>query len=104
VFTRGGSSGSSWWREIVRICDGVGGLGVGWFGDSVLRKVEDGADTFVWTDPWLDGIPLYVRFRRLFDLSDNRLSTVADMSSLGWGSEGQRACGGCSCGRGRMRC
>ncbi|MCI27792.1 putative non-LTR retroelement reverse transcriptase related protein, partial [Trifolium medium] len=54
----GGRSGSSWWREIVRIRDGVDGLGGGWFGESVLKKVGDGSETFFWTDTWIDGTPL----------------------------------------------
>ncbi|PNX79265.1 non-LTR retrotransposon transposase [Trifolium pratense] len=29
---------SSWWREIVRIRDGVRGSAGGWFGESVLKK------------------------------------------------------------------
>ncbi|MCH86955.1 RNA-directed DNA polymerase (Reverse transcriptase), partial [Trifolium medium] len=53
----GGRSASSWWREIARICDGVGDLGGGWFGECVTKKVGDGLDTFFWTDPWLGGIP-----------------------------------------------
>jgi hypothetical protein len=32
AFTRGGRCGSTCWREIVRICDGVGGPGVGGLG------------------------------------------------------------------------
>jgi hypothetical protein len=35
----GGKDGSAWWREIVRIKDGVGGIRDGWFGKSVTRKV-----------------------------------------------------------------
>ncbi|MCI17770.1 putative non-LTR retroelement reverse transcriptase related protein, partial [Trifolium medium] len=76
--------GSSWWREIVRIREGVGVLGGGWFGESVSRRVGDGLDTFFWTDPWLGEISLRERFRRLFDLSEHQSSTVAEMSSLGW--------------------
>jgi hypothetical protein len=38
----GGRTGSAWWREIVRIRDGVGELGDCWFGESVTRKVGDG--------------------------------------------------------------
>jgi hypothetical protein len=57
---REGRSGSAWWREIVRICDGIGGMEGRWFGDCVTRKVGDGAETFFWTDPWLDGVPLCV--------------------------------------------
>ena len=47
----GGRMGSAWWREIVRIRDGVGGVRDGWFGEGVARKVGDGTDTFFWTDP-----------------------------------------------------
>ncbi|MCH91003.1 70 kDa peptidyl-prolyl isomerase, partial [Trifolium medium] len=53
AFERGGRNVSSWWREIVRICDGVVGQGGGWFGDCVRKKVGDGLDTFFWTDPWV---------------------------------------------------
>jgi len=41
----GGLSCSSWWREIVRIRDGVGEGGEGWFADCVRRRVGDGVDT-----------------------------------------------------------
>ncbi|GAU41139.1 hypothetical protein TSUD_288280 [Trifolium subterraneum] len=84
----GGRSGSSWWREIVRIRDGVADIGGGWFGESVVRKVGDGVGTFFWTDTWLDGIPLCERFQHLFDLTINKSSTVAECFSLGWGPGG----------------
>jgi hypothetical protein len=35
----GGRMRSAWWREIVRIRDGVGRLRDGWFGECVARKV-----------------------------------------------------------------
>ncbi|GAU39488.1 hypothetical protein TSUD_279090 [Trifolium subterraneum] len=100
----GGRRGSSWWREIERIRDGVGGLGGGWFGDCVSKKVGDGLETFFWTDLWLGGVPLRERFMRLFDLSVYQYNTVAEMSSLGWEVGGMRGCGGDSCGCGRRRC
>jgi hypothetical protein len=56
----GGRRGSAWWREMVRIRDGVGGLRGGWFRESVAKKVGDGSSTFFWTDPWLGGVPLCV--------------------------------------------
>ncbi|GAU51437.1 hypothetical protein TSUD_413370 [Trifolium subterraneum] len=55
----GGWRGSSWWREIARIRE-EGELGGGWFGEHVSKQVGDGSDTFFWTDPWVDGIPLWV--------------------------------------------
>ncbi|GAU30447.1 hypothetical protein TSUD_392600 [Trifolium subterraneum] len=54
----GGTRGSTWWRELVRIRDGGGWLEGGWFGEHIRRKVGDGSDTFFWTDPWMDGILL----------------------------------------------
>ncbi|KAK2404810.1 hypothetical protein QL285_054116 [Trifolium repens] len=80
----GGSRGSVWWRDVVRVRDGVGGPRDGWFGESVTRKVGDGTNTLFWSDPWLGGVPLCERFGRLFDLAATRSSTVAEMYSLGW--------------------
>jgi hypothetical protein len=37
----------------------------------VLKKVGVGFNAFLWTNPWLEGIPLCVRFRHLFDLAEN---------------------------------
>ncbi|KAK2382490.1 hypothetical protein QL285_070021 [Trifolium repens] len=81
----GGRLGSAWWREIVRIRDGVGEPKGGWFGESVLRKVGDGTKTLFWSDPWLGGTPLSARFGRLFDLASTKLRSVAEMFSSGWG-------------------
>jgi hypothetical protein len=63
----GGRSGSSWWRKIARIRDGVGGVEGGWFMEGVTQKVGGELDTFFWTDPWLGGIPLCETFKHLFD-------------------------------------
>ncbi|GAU49521.1 hypothetical protein TSUD_407540 [Trifolium subterraneum] len=83
----GGRRGSVWWREIARIREG-GQLGGSWFGEHVSKRVEDGSDSFFWTDPWMEGIHLCERFGRLFDLAGNKLCTVAEMFSLGWGADG----------------
>jgi hypothetical protein len=56
VCETGGRNGSSWWREIVRIRDGVDGLGGRWFGECVLKKVGDWTGTFFWNDSRLDGM------------------------------------------------
>ncbi|GAU10913.1 hypothetical protein TSUD_426570, partial [Trifolium subterraneum] len=84
----GGRSGSTWWREIARIREGSE-LGGSWFGEHVSKRVGDGSSSFFWTDPWVEGIPLCERFGRLFDLSENRGLTVAEMFSLGWGVAGE---------------
>ncbi|GAU48351.1 hypothetical protein TSUD_267760 [Trifolium subterraneum] len=83
-----GRRGSTWWREIARIREGSE-LGGSWFGDHVSKRVEDGLDTFFWTDPWVEGIPLCERFGRMFDLAENKGRTVAEMFTLGWGVDGE---------------
>ncbi|GAU22487.1 hypothetical protein TSUD_296060 [Trifolium subterraneum] len=42
------------WLVMAKIRDGVGGLGGGWFRESVVRQVGDGSETFFWSDPCLD--------------------------------------------------
>lgn len=81
------------------------GMGLRWRWGVGLRiifggKVENGVDSFFWTDPWLGEIPLSIRFLRLFKLSVNRWMTVADMFSLGWG-EGWKFVVGVGGGAGR---
>lgn len=41
-----------------------------------------------WWEPWLDGETLKSRFIRLYDLADNKMTTVTDMNSLGLGVDG----------------
>ena len=88
----GGRSGSYWWQEVGRIRDGDDDMGDGWFGNSVLRRVGDGAETLFWTHRWIGGTPLCVRFPRLFDLTENKDASVATLFSLGLmhGGEGWR--------------
>jgi len=46
------------------------GLGVGsWFDDNVRRVIGGGGTTYFWTDNWVGGVPLLVRFPCLFYLS-----------------------------------
>lgn len=74
-----------WWREIAPVHDGGGGwYGGQWFRDIVSKVVGNARGTSFWTDMWLDGVVLLVRFRRLYDLSVHKHYTVAEMSELGW--------------------
>ncbi|XP_045797575.1 uncharacterized protein LOC123891718 [Trifolium pratense] len=90
----GGQRGSVWWRELVRIREGVGEPGGSWFREHVSRRVGDGSDTLFWIDPWLDGISLRERFGRLFELTMTKSRSVAKMFALGWGQMGGRGSGG----------
>ena len=75
---------SSWWQMMCGIRNGVG-FGVGsWFEDNVRRVVGRGGDTYFWTDNWVGGVPLRVRFPRLFELNENRWETVENMERRGW--------------------
>ena len=85
----GGRSCSSWWREILRIRDGVGGGGEGWFASCVRRRVGDGAETDFWRDCWSGDVPFHERFRRLYDLAINKAITVRNRFLLGWDDGGE---------------
>lgn len=80
----GGREVSVWLQEIVSICDGVGTLVGSWFSDNALLVVGNGTSTLFWLDRWCGHIPLR-RFRVLYNLSENKLFTVAQMYELGWG-------------------
>jgi hypothetical protein len=45
-------------------------------------------ETLFWSDSCLGGVPLSERYPRLFNLSLHRLSTVAEISVLGWEAGG----------------
>ena len=85
----GGRSVSSWWRDLGRIRDGEGESDCWWFSHNVMRKLGDGAETLFWSHRWIDGVPLSVRFSRLFDLAENKIITVANFFSLGLARDGE---------------
>jgi len=65
-------------------------MGVGnWFDDNLRRVVGDGVNTVFWTDQWIGGISLSVRFSCSSELSESKDMTVADMFSLGLGEGGE---------------
>ena len=73
----------------MKIKDGLGEAHGGWFGGRVSKVLGDGGNTFFWFDRWIGDVPLRMRFPRLFDLSTNKYSSVADMCMLGWEEEGE---------------
>jgi hypothetical protein len=79
-----GGTNSMWWRMMCGIRGGVGFEVGSWFEDNVRRVVGGGADTYFWLDNWVGGVPLRVRFPRLFDLALNKGVTVREMASRGW--------------------
>jgi len=81
--------GSVWWRTIASIQDGDGLVSDGWFSDNLSLNVGNGANTLFWLDRWVGKVHTCVRFRRLYDLSDNKLAIVAQMSGWGWNEGGE---------------
>lgn len=79
------------------------GMGVGSFEDNTRRVVGDGRNTYFWMDNWVGGVPLGIKFRRLFDLAVHRESSVAKMATLGWEEGGGHGCGGDAFYHGRRR-
>jgi len=84
-----GRFNSVWWNNLINVKNGAGVGSGSWFDDNVGREVGDGAQTLFWWDPWIDGLVLKNSFSRLFDLTTNKMTTVAEMYSFGWGVEGE---------------
>ncbi|GAU51229.1 hypothetical protein TSUD_136260 [Trifolium subterraneum] len=68
---------------------GAGLVDTRWLLDNIRRKVGDGRNTSFWLEPWLDDGPLQWSFSRLFELSENKEATVADMIVAGSGVGGE---------------
>lgn len=54
------------------------------FDENVRRVVGGGSGTFFWTNNWVRGVPLWVKFPRLVALAENRWVTVEEMAMRGW--------------------
>jgi len=61
----------------------------GWFVERVSKVLGDGKNTYFWLDRWVGDVPLCRKFARLFDLTTNKFSTVADIYALGWKDGGE---------------
>lgn len=53
--------------------------------DNITRDVGNGTTILFWLVPWIERKPLKSSFARLYDLAENKLVTVAEMFTLGWG-------------------
>jgi hypothetical protein len=47
-----------------------------------MRRVGDGTETLFWYDRWIWEVPLCERFSRLFDLTENKSMSVANLLSV----------------------
>jgi len=81
--------GSAWWREIVKIRDGIGDEGGSWFAESITKHIGNGFNTFFWSDFWVGMVTFMEKFRRLYDLSIHQNLTVGEMHALDWGEDGE---------------
>jgi len=54
----GGRDGPVWWKELVRIRNGIELREKSWFEENLRRVMGDGIDTYFWFDLWLEGFPL----------------------------------------------
>jgi len=86
-----------------KIRDGVGAGTEGWFGDYVVLRVGDGADTSFWLDRWCGDVPFRVHFSRLFDLVVDKSVTVRNTFFSRLGERGRRGSGVGVCGCGMRR-
>jgi len=79
----GGRYASAWWRVIAALRREA------WFRDHVRQLVENGKNTYFWSDVWVGEVSFKERFSRLFELTVSKWVSVFDMFHLGWGENGE---------------
>jgi len=67
---------------VSRIRERGGDGSSGWFHGHMLRRVGDGTKTSFWYDRWIGEVPLCDRFCQLFDLTENKSLSVANLFSV----------------------
>ena len=65
-----------------RISERDGDGSSSWFDGHVLRRIGDGTETSFLYDRWIREVPLCERFCRLFDLTENKSLSVANLFSI----------------------
>jgi hypothetical protein len=76
-------TGSAWWREIVKIQNGIGVESGSWFEENILKRLGNGLNIFFWSDCWVETASFMDRFRKLYDLSIHKELSVGEMYALG---------------------
>jgi len=74
---------------IASIRDGDGVVSGSWFPDNLCLNVGNGVSSLFWLDRWVGEVPLCVRFRRLYELSEYKVLVVAQMFAWGWNEGGE---------------
>jgi hypothetical protein len=70
---------SLWWRDI---CSIGSNLNHNWFAEAVSKILGNGLKTRFWNDIWAGEVPLQTRFPRLFSISNQKNSLVAEVVNL----------------------
>ena len=89
--------GSAWWKDIVRIREGIGVEGGSWFEESISIRLGNVFNTCFWSDCWMGAVTFMERFSRLYDLSMHKDLTVGAIHALGWDEDGGPGAGGVDC-------
>jgi hypothetical protein len=74
------SLASTWWKNLISLDKEV--VGKNWLADSMRRKVGNGVTTSFWSSNWIGNDPLKVTFPRLYSLSNQKESKVADFVDM----------------------
>jgi hypothetical protein len=68
---------STWWKDIgdLEACADS----KNWVAEALSCRVGNGARTSVWCDKWLQDSALYLRFPRLFSLSNQKEAMISEL-------------------------
>jgi hypothetical protein len=71
---------SPWWNDICDIENCV--VSKNWLGESISRKVGNGARTRFWSDRWFGFVPLCVSYPRLFSIFTQKETSIGEVRIL----------------------
>lgn len=69
----------TWWRDLNK--SRYFGDFEDWFKDGLRKLVGDGCETSFWRDTWAGQVTLATHFERLFQISNSKNHTIAEMGS-----------------------
>lgn len=72
--------GSRWWCDILKSCELLEN-GLGWFQKNISRVIGDGREVSFWRAKWVSGETLCRSFNRVFLISEQKDSMIAEVGT-----------------------
>lgn len=82
VVKQGGRVKLGWWKDFHNLEKEELGFRRWWFSTGLKKEMGNISKIYLWSDVWLDGAPLKMRFERLYSVSLDKEGLVSYL--VGW--------------------